>query len=303
MLPEQKTKIINVVVKNEKLRPLNRLPRLFKDPLHAFPYYILATISHIKPFKISFKTLWGDTMTGFLPEANTFYYYGYCEANLTSFLLRFLKEGSTFIDVGAHIGFYSMLTSHLVGGKGKVYSFEPTPWTYELLQKNTFNLMNVLAINAGVSDIDGEITFSDYGPGYGAYNSASKEGTMLKFKPQKITAKIINLDTFFGKNSIIPDFIKLDAEGFEHKILDGLSETLRSTRPLITLEMAGDEQWSDNCKESSAKLFESNYESYKMSDDGYIEKCEIKPPYTYTNFLFVPKEKTSLISDLIQSNN
>jgi FkbM family methyltransferase len=249
---------------------------------------------------MSFKTLWGDKMTGYLPEANTFYYYGYCEANLTSFLLRFLKEGPIFVDVGAHIGFYSMLTSHLVGKNGKVYSFEPTPWTYKLLQKNTSNLMNVQTINAGVSDIDGEITFSDYGPGYGAYNSASKEGTMLKFKPHEITAKIVNLDIFFNRNSIIPDFIKLDAEGFEHKILVGLSETLKTSRPIITLEMAGNEKWSNNCKESSAILFNADYESYMMFDNGFIEKCEIRPPYTYSNFLFVPKEKTDTISHLIK---
>ncbi len=300
MTPEQKEKLISIIIKREKLRPLDRLSRLLKDPIRALPYYFLATASHIKPYKLSFKTLWGDTMTGYLPEVNTFYYYGNCEANLTSFLLRFLKENMIFIDVGAHIGFYSMLSSHLVGLKGKVYSFEPTPWTYNLLQKNTKLLTNVITTNAGASDSDGEFSFSDYGPGYGAYNSASAEGTILKFKPKEIRAKTIQLDSFFEQNSIRPDFIKLDAEGFEHTILAGLSQTLKSSRPLITLEMAGDEKWADNCQKSSDILFASKYDSYEMRDDGFLKRCTIKPPYTYTNILFVPKEKMDLISNLIR---
>ncbi|MCX6712111.1 MAG: FkbM family methyltransferase [Candidatus Vogelbacteria bacterium] len=296
----EKVKIIKTIIRREKLRPLKRLARLFKDPLLAFPYYILSTIGHIKPYKLSFKTLWGDTMTGYLPEVNTFYYYGYCEANLTSFLLRFLQPGTTFIDVGAHIGFYSVLSSQLVGAKGKVYSFEPTPWTCKLLQKNTGNLKNVRTNNVGASEIKGEVTFSDYGPGYGAYNSAGAEWPGLRFLPKKVTAEMIQLDSFFQQNSIKPDFIKLDAEGLEFKILNGLAETLKDSRPLITLEMAGDEQWSENCQKSSTTLFESGYESYEMSDDGFVKKCEIKKTYTYTNILFVPKEKTNLISYLIR---
>ena len=109
--------MIRIIVKREKLRPLGRLTRLFLDPIRTLPYYTLATLSHIKPYKISFKTLWRDMMTGYLPESNTFYYYGYCEANLTSFLLRFLKEGTTFIDVGAissaTLRFYRVLSSTL----------------------------------------------------------------------------------------------------------------------------------------------------------------------------------------------
>ena len=294
---EQKEKIIRTIIEREKLRPLDRFTRLLKDPVRAFPYYILAAIGHIKPFRITFKTLWCDKMTGYLPEANTFYYYGNCEANLTTFLLRYLKNDMTFIDVGAHIGFYSLLCGHLVN---KVYSFEPTPWTYELLKDNTKKFINITTTNAGASDIDGEFSFSDYGPGYGAYNSASAEGTILRFKPQHITTKTVQLDSFFEKNLIHPDFIKLDAEGFEHKILAGLTKTLRNDRPLITLEMAGDEKWAENCKKSSDILFTAIYESYEMTVDGFLVKCSVKPPYTYTNILFIPIEKIDLVSNLIK---
>jgi len=300
MNDEQKNRLIGTIVKREKLRPLSRPVRLLNDPLRAFPYYILAAVSHLKPFKISWKTLWGDLMTGYLPEANTFYYYGYCEANLTTFLLRFLKEGSTFIDIGAHIGFYSMFASRLLGKSGKVYSFEPTPWTFKLLKENTDGMDNVSISNVGASDSEGEISFHDYGPGYGAYNSGSSEGTMLSFKPKEITAKTVRLDSFFRQKGIRPDFIKLDAEGLEYKILKGLTETLRTSRPIITLEMAGDEKWSENRNVSTEILFNAGYVSYAMADDGFIKSCDIESSYTYTNILFIPKEKLNLVSHLIR---
>jgi hypothetical protein len=64
--------------------------------------------------------------------------------------------------------------------------------------------------------------------------------------------------------------------------------------------MAGDEQWSDNCKRSADILAMENYVPYEMKNNGFINTCDIKPSYTYTNILFVPKEKTGLISHLIQ---
>lgn len=300
MTSEQKQSIIKTIVQREKLRPLRRWRRLLFDPVRAIPYYFLAALSRIKPYKISFKTLWGTKMSGFLPESNTFYYYGFCEANVTSFLLRFLKNGDTFIDVGAHIGFYSVLASELVLNKGSVYSFEPTLWTYKLLLANTANLANVYTINAGVSDANGETSFADYGHGYGAYNSASADGTILKFKPKQTTIKTAQLDKFCKENNIHPDFIKLDAEGLEYKILAGMKEILHSDRPFITLEMANDEKWSNNYDNSSAILFSNRYVSYEMTGDGYIKKCEIKPSYTYANILFIPEEKISAVTLLIQ---
>ena len=91
MNKNKKEKIIEKITEREKLRPLSRGERLIKVPVRTFFYYILAVLGHIKPYKLTFQTLWGTRMTSYLPEGNTFYYYGYCEANLTNFLLRFLK--------------------------------------------------------------------------------------------------------------------------------------------------------------------------------------------------------------------
>lgn len=291
MKNEERKKIIATIVEREKLRPLGRLYRLYRAPARTFFYYILAIISHIKPYKLSFSTLWGTHMTSYLPEGNTFYYYGYCEANLTNFLLRFLKEGNVALDVGAHVGFYSMLSSALVGEKGLVHSFEPTPWTYELLKKNTEKLPNVILNNKAVSDKKEQIFFKDYGPGYGAYNTAHKGGSTLKKKATTVTVETVVLDDYCNANKIRPDLIKLDAEGYEYAILQGMTNILNEMRPVVTLEVAGGEGWADNCKKSIDFLLSKKYKPYEMGLDGFVFPHIIKENYEYDNLLFVPEER------------
>lgn len=295
MKNELRKKIIGIIVQRETLRKFSRAKRLLKDPLKTFLYYVLAFFSHIKPYRLTFPTIWGTTMTSFLPEGNTFYYYGYCEANLTNFLLRFLKEGNVVLDVGAHVGFYTMLSSQLIGKSGQVYSFEPTPWTYTLLQKNTANLSNVVLNNKAVSDKEEKISFKDYGPGYGAYNTAHRNGSTLKKQAVTIHTETVVLDTYCKEKKIKPTFIKLDAEGYEYSILNGMNYLLEEVRPLVTLEVAGEDEWSDNCRKSIHFLMSRNYEPYEMDVEGKIKKHILKDSYKYDNLLFIPKEKNIIV--------
>ena len=292
---EKKEKIIQKIIEREKLRPLGRGERLAKAPTQTFLYYILAALSRVKPYKLSFKTLWGTKMTSYLPEGNTFYYYGYCEANLTNFLLGFLKEGNVVIDVGAHIGFYSMLASALVGEEGQVHSFEPTPWTFDLLRQNTKKLSNVVLNNNAASDKKVSIPFRDYGLGYGAYNTAHKNGSILNKKAKTIIIKTIALDDYCEDKNIRPDFIKLDAEGHEYAILNGMNRLFEKTRPLVALEVVGSDEWADNRERSIEFLMDKKYKPYEMSLEGFISPHIIKENYKYDNLLFVPEEKNIIL--------
>jgi len=294
MNKEQRNNIIETISKREKLRPMTQGKRLLIDPFRVLPYYLLAALGHIRPFPLTFKTLWGTKMTCYLPEGNTFYYYGYCEANLANFLLRYLKEGSTFIDVGAHVGFYSMLTSKLVSEKGSVHSFEPTPWTFGLLRKNTSELNNVSLNCKAVSDRVETISFADYGPGYGAYNSGHPKGAaaFLNKKNNMIEVDTVVLDEYCRSLSLVPTFIKLDAEGCEHLILRGMNSLLSGTdRPLVSIEVAGGKEWEENTKRTIQALLNKGYNVYEMSIDGRISPHQIKDYYEYDNLLFIPTEK------------
>lgn len=295
MNTHHREQLIETVQKREALRPLGRGARLLRDPLRAAPYYVLATLSHLRPFQLSFPTLWGTRMTSYLPEGNTFYYYGFCEANVTNFLIRQLREGMTFMDIGAHVGIYSMLGAALVGETGSVHSFEPTPWTFKLLQKNTKDLGVVTVNNQAVADTPSTLTFSDYGPGYGAYNSADQAAEAPNLRPPtQYTVASTSLDHYCREHTLTPDIIKIDAEGYEHHVLQGAKETLSpasQARPLVLIEVAGGEQWAENRQQSFSLLAKAGYIPYEMKPDGTTAPHELKSSYGYDNLVFIPQER------------
>lgn len=301
MTDNQKNKLMENILKHEGLRSLPRFTRLLKYPLRTFPYYLLAALSHLKSFKLTFKTLWGKPMTCYLPEGNTFYYYGYCEANLTNFFLRFVTPGIKVIDAGAHVGFYTMLLSELVGEAGQVHSFEPTPWTFNLLSENTRSLKNVRINHAALADKAGELTFADYGPGYGAYNSAHQAGApALQETSNKTQAPALTLDNYCHPRGIKPDLIKIDTEGFEFEVLTGGRELFNGNeKPLVTIEVAGGEAWQENRERSFAFLKTAGYLPYEIKVDGRLSPHTLKASYEYDNLLFIPQERLSEITTLL----
>jgi len=295
--------MIHAVTSREELRPISRMRRLMLKPLKTLPYYVLAALGHLKPFQLRFKTLWGTTMVSYLPEGNTFYYYGYCEANLTTFFLRYIQEGFTCIDIGAHVGYYSMLFSELAGASGSVHSFEPTPWTYRLLVENTKNLKNVIANNLAVSDSATTLSFADYGPGYGAYNTAHASGAAGLHKHATMTeVHTVTLEGYCKEKGLQPDLVKIDAEGFEYHVLSGMKQLCadRSTRrPLITLEVAGGDVWRENLDQSLQFLTDHGYILFEVSTDGFLSRHEAKESYQYDNLLFIPEERVSELTSFI----
>jgi FkbM family methyltransferase len=302
MNTDTREKIITTIIEREKLRSLGRFSRLTKDPVRALPYYLLALRARIQPFPISFNTLWDTRMTCYLPEGNTFYYYGYCEANLTNFFLRYVQEGMTCLDVGAHVGIYSMLFSELAGKTGSVHSFEPTPWTFKILTGNTKSLQNVTLNNSAVAETERTLEFADYGPGYGAYNSAHTSGApALNATPQMSEVQSLRLDTYCEEKGLTPDIIKIDSEGFEFEALSGSSSLLtkRGHRPLLSIEVANGEDWSENREAAFALLKESDYVAFSITTEGFLTEHTDTMSYEYDNLLFVPKERMDAVNQFL----
>jgi FkbM family methyltransferase len=306
MTESRKQEIIQTIVAREGLRPLGRLSRLLKDPLRAAPFYALALLGHIKPFPVSFKTFWGASMRCYLPEGNTFYYYGYCEANLTNFLLRYARAGMTFVDIGAHIGFYTSLFAELGGTDGRVHSFEPTPWTHRLLSSNVAGLTTVTLNNKAVSDKAETLSFADYGAGYGAFNSAHPDGAPeMSRTPSMTEVQSVTLDGYCAEKGARPNIVKIDAEGFEASVLRGMTnllDTMNPSRPIITIEVAGGDAWAKNRTEAFSLLADASYDAYEISVTGLLSKHALRDTYSYDNLVFVPHERLSEVSNFLATN-
>lgn len=305
MNEKQKIELKKVVLKRYELYKLqhSRNKRILKDPLRTIPFFIMQSIAYLHPFKVTYKTLWGDIMRFYLPEGSAIYYYGFFEANLTNFLINFLKKGDVFFDVGAHVGYYSILASTLVESSGQVHSFEPTPRTFESLKENASRKSNITVNNRAILDKETEIEFVDYGPKYSAFNSfKARTSDEMKFlaEPERINVRTISLDNYCRDKGVSPTMIKIDAEGAEHLILQSMQHILTHIKPLVTLEVAGDVEWAKNCKDSIEILQKYGYVGYEINNEGYLKKHAYKESYRYDNLLFVHPENQKRIEPLIQ---
>ncbi len=298
----QKTELKAKILKRYELYKLqsSRLKRILKDPFRTIPYFIMQTIAYKHPFKVSYTTLWGDKMRFYLPEGNAIYYYGFFEANLTNFFINFLKEGDTFMDIGAHVGFYTLLARNLVGEKGQIHSFEPTPTTFNTLSENVAGKTNVFVNNFAVLNEQTTIDFYDYGRKYSAFNSFQKRTSdEMKFleAPTVVRIPTISIDTYCKDKDVTPLLIKIDAEGAEHLILSAMTEVLANKKPIVTIEVAGGDEWKDNCKRSIDTLKSFGYELYELTLEGMLKAHTAQDTYSYDNLILVHPEKKHILTE------
>jgi len=149
------------------------------------------------------------------------------ERRMLGALLEFLNDGDVAYDVGANIGFYTLIMAKKVGVKGKIIAFEPDSENLIVLNKNVKinNLDNVRVINVALGDKIGEGSlYIKKKIGIGSISLI--EGKYSNFRK---TTKIIPGDYIVaGKNPPLPKAIKIDVEGYEYLVLKGLKKTLSS---------------------------------------------------------------------------
>lgn len=145
------------------------------------------------------------------------------EAYETKIILDTLKPGQNFIDVGANIGYYSLIASKQVGTEGRVIAFEPEPQNYALLKNNIElnQLDNVTAVNCGLGHEPGKLEL---------FISQENKGDHRCFDADKnrdaIEIEIRTGDRVFSENTSDLHFIKMDTQGFEANIIKGFRDTI-----------------------------------------------------------------------------
>jgi len=150
---------------------------------------------------------------------------GIYEKELTSVFTKLIKKGMNIVDIGAHIGYYTLLASRLVGPNGKVFAFEPDPVNLIYLKTNISinNCSNVIITSKAVFRKNGEaylLIQPDHSTNYLSRFPKDKEGA---FKVPTVT-----LDVFFGMLGWPRvDLIKADVEGSEVAVLEGMTELSR----------------------------------------------------------------------------
>ena len=155
-------------------------------------------------------------------DDDNFTIYGFEQhKDLIMLIQKYVKKGDTVFDIGANVGKVSLILARQVGDAGKVYSFEPEQNNFELLKKNIEinNLKNVTPLKYAVTD--------------------KNEKTLLKVSGACTTHQVCNdtndatqeietisLDEYFKDQKI--DFMKIDAEGSEPKIINGMKNIVKN---------------------------------------------------------------------------
>lgn len=134
-----------------------------------------------------------------------------------------IQPGDTVWDVGANIGHYCAIYSEAVGETGKVIAIEPSPSSLGKLNECAARLPNVIVENLGLSHADGQMAFYVSKSGNTVVEGLSRESVK---DGEEISVTIIRGDQLTEKYP--PNLIKIDVEGFELEVLEGMTETLRN---------------------------------------------------------------------------
>jgi len=153
----------------------------------------------------------------------------YHELNEVALIKRILKEGDIALDIGAHIGYFTLIMARLVGKKGKVFAFEPSPVNFELLKKNIElnKYQNIYAIPKGISNKRERTPF---------YLNSQNSGNSSLFKTgrhdKEVQIKTLTLDHYFFGTDFNIDFAKIDVEGSEPLVIEGMKTILKRPHPI-----------------------------------------------------------------------
>jgi FkbM family methyltransferase len=281
-----KEKLLKQLAQSEKIANASKLIRLLQNPVK----YILA-IGHKKLIYSKNKegilketnTFFDKKMMVMLPAGTDIYLTGakshISEIRLASFLIHQLNNGDTFLDVGAHFGYFTSLASTLVGKEGIVFSIEASKNTFKVLKKNIAKVENIKCFQMAIADKNEPLKFYEFPILFSEYNSTEvnqyiHEPWYQKNKPTKFLVECITLDDFINKHGILPKIIKIDVEGAEHKVIDGGMEYFKNNVPVIIMEYLEPKRYNVSHRKATETLRQLGYKTMLIQKNGNLKPCE-----------------------------
>ncbi|HAX79709.1 MAG TPA: hypothetical protein DCY88_28710 [Cyanobacteria bacterium UBA11372] len=208
----------------------------------------LPLFSKINPGNITINHHWtGERLLLHSFKHKGYWFYGKNRERKTMELAaKLIRENDTIVEIGGHIGYLSLYFSSLVKG-GKVYVFEPAYNNLPYLKENLKTKENVVVIEKGVGSCNTHLPFYVENltgqnnsfiinfPGY----QKNKENAFYQEKNDvdEILVEVVKLDDFVEQMNIVPNFIKVDVEGFEFEVIKGMLCTLENFHPILMIEV------------------------------------------------------------------
>lgn len=232
-----------------------------------------------------------------------FFMFGGCEKYMLSMLkdysLAQKNENMTFLDVGAHVGNHALFMSKYAK---KIHAFEPNPVVRKSLETNVAlnNIGNVIVHALGLSDVNESIPFyvpkKDHlscGSFCSDHDERNEYYTDLEVR--------VGDDLVRDKNIKNISIIKIDVEGFERKVIEGLAKTIEASRPMVILEVSKTTRAKFGSRADFESLFPAGYEFYQFSGvsrekDSYkLAKFDYDLHDNHLDVIAIPQEKSAYL--------
>lgn len=222
------------------------------------------------------------------------YERGVYELGTVHVIKTILEPGDLFIDVGANIGFLSMVAAKTVGKSGEVIAFEPVPSTFELLHENKeLNQLDNLQINAYAlgKEVGKGIIYEEM------QNRGGASMTIKRSENPGISIEVKRLDDLVLSRRV--DLIKIDVEGQELDVLKGGEALIRKDLPVLIVEYSASRKAEDGAEEMFQWLKSLEiYEFYRLKKGKERKSALIKiisktgglPDHD--NIICLPKDKS-----------
>jgi len=157
---------------------------------------------------------------------------GCWETYETQLVIDRLKPDSVFVDVGANIGYYTLIAASLIGEHGQVFSFEPDPENFYLLQRNLQHngFAKVDAVDAALADEDsiGKLYLNQHNYGdHQVYDDGSG-------RPSR-SIRLLNGNCYLASKVAAIDLLKVDTQGAEYHVIKGLLPLLKKSREQLSM--------------------------------------------------------------------
>lgn len=263
----------------EKYAQSSKLYRFIKSPSHYLKGILFSKLIYPinKKGKLTTaKTFWNQPISVLLPAAMDIYLCGgkthYSETRLCKYLLNTIHQDTVFLDIGAHIGFFSLLAAQLAPN-GKIIAIEASPNTYQLLKENTKYNQPIIAKNCAISHQTEVIDFLEFPVLFSEFNTLEKEiyaneDWFKKNPSNRIKINAITGTSLLQELQLHPTLIKIDVEGAEEKVIVGLLTYLKQYQPKIIMEFANSKRNNANHSKAEAILFSIGYKAYSISKTG-----------------------------------
>jgi FkbM family methyltransferase len=213
------------------------------------------------------------------PAENLGYLLGTAEPHLQRVIKEYVSAGDTVYDIGANMGYVSLSLAKQVGRRGSVFAFEPVPQNVDLLRKNieVNRLGNIRLLDVAASDKPGSAVIRIAG------NPSMASMIWHKNDPSatRINVRTVAIDELVEAGDVgDPSFVKIDVEGAEGSVVQGMRRTIAASQPVLFMEC------SDAGRATTwGVLRELGYQCRSVMPDKRVESFE---EYRHANFLWLP---------------